>query len=94
MPNLSESSMIVFVLAQVVSLFLMNNRIVTEAREEQRKLSVDKGILESMNRLKTEFLQDISHEMKNPLTLIASGINFADSRFDVSSRTELKKLLH
>jgi len=76
--NLSESSMIVFVLAQVVSLFLMNNRIVTEAREAERKLAVDKEILEGMNRLKTEFLQDIKHEIRNPLHIITLGTGILD----------------
>lgn len=38
--------------------------------------------LEGMNRLKTEFLQDISHEMQNPLTTITRGIGFARSRID------------
>ena len=34
--------------------------------------------LDNLNRTKTEFLQDMSHEMKAPLTVIATGIDFAD----------------
>lgn len=35
--------------------------------------------LEGLNRLKTEFLQDISHEMQNPLTTITTGIDFVSN---------------
>jgi len=35
---------------------------------------------EEANRLKSNFLQDMSHEMKNPLTVIATGIDYADSQ--------------
>jgi signal transduction histidine kinase len=34
---------------------------------------------EALGRLKTEFLQDISHEMQNPLTTITAGIDYANS---------------
>ncbi|MCL1821107.1 MAG: HAMP domain-containing histidine kinase, partial [Oscillospiraceae bacterium] len=47
----------------------------------------------ALNRTKTEFLQDMSHEMKNPLTLIATGIDYADMQIkaevgDLSEATE------
>ena len=35
--------------------------------------------LEGLGKLKTEFLQDISHEMQNPLTIITTGIDFISS---------------
>jgi signal transduction histidine kinase len=57
--------------------------------EQQKKLKEQNGELEkaneqleSLNRMKTEFLQDISHEMQNPLTTITRGIGFAGSRID------------
>jgi|GEM_PF-5348649 len=40
--------------------------------------AVKKSVLEQVNRIKTEFLQDMSHEMKAPLTLIAAGIDYSD----------------
>jgi signal transduction histidine kinase len=38
--------------------------------------------LEGISRMKTEFLQDMSHEMQNPLTTITRCIGHADSRLD------------
>jgi len=41
--------------------------------------------LTELNRTKTEFLQDMSHEMKAPLTVIATGIDFADMQLKAES---------
>ncbi len=68
---LSEMAMVVFVLAQTVSLFLMNNRVLDEVRATEQKLENEKAVLESLNRLKTEFLSNVSHELKTPLTVVS-----------------------
>lgn len=67
----TETSMLVFVLAQTVSLFLMNNRILTEAKQAEHQLTLEKAALEKVNRLKTEFLGNVSHELKTPLTVMS-----------------------
>ena len=67
----SEAAMLVFVLAQTVSLFQMNNRVLSEAKEAEHKLEAEKTALESLNRLKTEFLGNVSHELKTPLTVMS-----------------------
>jgi len=68
---ISEAAMLVFVLAQTVSLFLMNNRVLAESKASEQKLEAKKGALEHLNRLKTEFLGNISHELKTPLTVMS-----------------------
>lgn len=44
--------------------------------KKQRQLSEAYVTLDRVNRTKTEFLQDIKHEIRNPLTVIALGIDF------------------
>lgn len=68
---ISEIAMLVFVLAQTVSLFQMNNQVLGEAKEAEQKLEAKKTALEDLNRLKTEFLGDVSHELKTPLTVMS-----------------------
>ena len=68
---ISEAAMLVFVLAQTVSLFLMNNRVLAESKAAEQKLAVEKDALETLNRLKTEFLGNVSHELKTPLTVMS-----------------------
>lgn len=72
-PNIpvAEAAMLVFALAQTVSLFQMNNRVLGETKEAEQKLEAEKVALESLNRLKTEFLGNISHELKTPLTVMS-----------------------
>ncbi|SMP66586.1 HAMP domain-containing sensor histidine kinase [Anoxynatronum buryatiense] len=68
---ISEIAMLVFVLAQSVSLFQMNNRVLGEAKKMEQKLEAENTALESLNRMKTEFLGDVSHELKTPLTVVS-----------------------
>ncbi len=70
-PTVSETAMLVFVLAQTVSLFLMNNRVLGEAKEAEQRLAAEKTALESLDRMKTEFLGNIAHELKTPLAIVS-----------------------
>jgi len=78
-PNtpVSEAAMLIFVLAQTLSLYLINNRLIAEAREAERELAAEKEVLENLNRMKTEFLGNISHELKTPLTVVSGYIQHA-----------------
>lgn len=68
---ISEATMLIFALVQVFSLYLMNNRVLLEAKEAKQKLIIEKTTLEELNRLKNEFLGNVSHELKTPLTVIS-----------------------
>ena len=68
---ISEASMLVFTLAQTVSLFLMNNRVIADSKAAEQKLVAEKDALKTLNRLKTEFLGNVSHELKTPLTVMS-----------------------
>jgi signal transduction histidine kinase len=84
----SGMAMLVFVLAQTVSLVIMNNRVMSEIRQAEQKLEAEKTALESLNRMKTEFLGNVSHELKTPLTVISGYAQTTKQLVQISDSTE------
>lgn len=70
----TEAAMLVFVVAQSLSLFLANNRMIVQAQQAQQQLRIEKAVLEERNRMKAEFLGNISHELKTPIAIVGSNI--------------------
>ncbi|WP_312635038.1 ATP-binding protein [Oscillibacter sp.] len=68
---ISEAAMLIFTVAQTVSLFFMNSRVLAESKETEQRLASDKAALEKLDRMKTEFLGNVSHELKTPLTVMS-----------------------
>lgn len=66
--NTSTIGMLLFVFAQMGALYLYNNR----AAENERRLTLENASLERLNHLKTDFLSNVSHEMKTPLTVVSN----------------------
>jgi len=56
-----------------------------KGKRREEELSTKTELLNRLNRTKTEFLQDMSHEMKAPLTVIATGIDYADRQIKKES---------
>ncbi|PYG87366.1 signal transduction histidine kinase [Ruminiclostridium sufflavum DSM 19573] len=86
----AETAMLVFVLAQTVSLFLMSNRVLAETKAAEHTLEAEKSALESLNRLKTEFLSNVSHELKTPLTVISGYAQLIFSLLSGSENTAVR----
>lgn len=85
-PNapIAETAMLVFIVAQIISLLLMNNRVLSQLREQRQRLAAEKTVLENMDQMKTEFLGSVSHELKNPLAVISGYAQNAERQLLLS----------
>jgi signal transduction histidine kinase len=86
--NFARVGVIGFLLCQAASIFIatMNEMEETkrqeqEAKERERKILSENAALESLSRMKTESLSNISHEFKTPLTVISSNVQEAAELF-------------
>jgi signal transduction histidine kinase len=58
---------------------------------QQKQLEDANKRLSELDRMKTEFLQDMRHEMQNPLTTIARGIEFAENLIGRPDKSDMAR---
>lgn len=95
---ISEATMLIFALAQAFSLYLMNSRVLLETKEAEQALTLEKAALEDLNRMKTEFWGNASHEMRTPLTVISVNVQtvaeMLEDTEEAAKNLEATELLH
>lgn len=73
--GLTNSGMMLFILANMVSLvtgFARTEIERDEALQAEQESQEKNRLMESLNQVRTEFLQNLSHEMRTPLTIMSS----------------------
>ncbi len=80
--SLAEYAILLFALTQTFAVFHATMHTIQKAKEERSYALALAENFESLSRMKTEFLQDMSHEMKTPLTVIGTGTNYAIRRME------------
>lgn len=75
--SMSDAGLLIFALYQMIAMFQATMRSVTEAHAREHRAQAEKELLEEMNRHKTAFYTEVSHEMKTPLTVMAVNAEFA-----------------
>ena len=78
------------ILFLIISQYIMLTIGYVETKQREEELIERTAFLEKLNRIKMEFLQDMSHEMKTPLTVIATGIDYADRQLKKESGNLVK----
>jgi signal transduction histidine kinase len=80
-PPTGTAVMRILIMLVGITSFYINVRMVlgiTKRIRAEKELAAEKAALEKHNRMKTEFLQDIKHEVRNPLHVISLGTDFVN----------------
>ena len=73
---------IIVYIAMLLNWYLLDSSVkqiaeIETAKHKANSLAADNAALENLNRMKTEFLQEMSHEIKTPLTVISGYVQQA-----------------
>ncbi|MCL2204418.1 MAG: sensor histidine kinase [Defluviitaleaceae bacterium] len=78
--NYTQAGILVFIFINTIALtiyFRRNEMELDETRKHEKQLAGENATLESLNRIKNNYLANMAHETKTPLTLISVDIQLA-----------------
>ncbi len=73
----SETAILIFSLFEAVAVLYNTAKVVEETKNAELEAINQAKALSDLNKMKTEFMQNMSHEMKTPLTVISTGTDYS-----------------
>ena len=94
-PTIKSLVLLTILLTSLVCCYINIKMVLDAAKlsQSERTLAAEKLLLENLNRTKSEFYGNISHEMKTPLTIIATDIQLAEQYIDEGNFQNAKELI-
>ena len=83
--NYTQAGTLVFIFINTIALtiyFRRNEVELDETKKHEKQLTGEKATLESLNRMKNNYLANMSHETKTPLTLISVDVQLAAALYE------------
>jgi len=72
----------------VLTQFFILSLSYAETKATEQRLAAEKIALENLSQVKTGFLQDIKHEIRNPLHVISLGVDYVKIYFEPKGNVE------
>ena len=86
--DVTNITILMFALCEATAVFLSTMDEVETAKLREREAVANNTALRKLSRMKTEFLQDIKHEVRNPLHVISMRTDYINLCIDTGKRTE------
>jgi signal transduction histidine kinase len=85
---LSGIAMLVFAFFEAAAVFIATMREVERAKEAERTLAAENALLDSLSRMKSDYLANISHEMRTPLSIMSGYAQQTEEEIEAGDTSE------
>ena len=93
--DVTKVSLLLFALCKATAVFIATMDEVELAKIRERRAVAENAALKKLSRMKTEFLQDIKHEIRNPLHVMSLRTDFIYMQLDTEyEKEDVRKALH